>query len=155
MLTKDYVNEVKTNGNGALAKAIEGLKNTSSLSYFLENLGFLPDDFDGSVLMPLISHESSNVRFWVVKNLGKLGDVKYIEPLSKIVNEDTDSMVRREAVSSLGRMRNAKNIPTLLGLLNDPDPKILAQAIRGLLVFKGYVVSDTFISSGTFHKQAA
>ncbi|MBU1297924.1 MAG: HEAT repeat domain-containing protein [Bacteroidetes bacterium] len=144
MLTKEYVNEVKTNGNGALVKAIEGLKkNTSSLSYFLENLGFLPDDFDGSVLLPFISHESSNVRFWVVKNLGKLGDVKYIEPLSKIVKEDTDSMVRREAVSSLGRMRNAKNIPTLLSLLTDPDPKILAQAIRGLLVFKRNETVDT------------
>jgi DNA modification methylase len=143
MLTKDYINEVKTNGNGALAKAIEGLKNTSSLSYFLENLGFLPDDFDGAVLLPFISHENSNVRFWVVKNLGKLGDIKYIEPLSKIVNEDTDSMVRREAVSSLGRMRNAKNIPTLLSLLIDPDPKILAQVIRGLLVFKGNESVDT------------
>lgn len=102
MLTKDYINEVKTNGNSALVKAIKGLKDTSSLIYFLENLGFLPDDFDGSVLLPFISHESSNVRFWVVKNLGKLEDVKYLEPLSKVAREDTDSMVRREAVSSIG-----------------------------------------------------
>jgi len=151
MLTKEYVNEVKTNGNGALAKAIEGLKGTSSLSYFLENLGFLPDDFDGSVLLPFINHESSNVRFWVVKNLGKLEDVKYIEPLSKIAKEDTDSMVRREAVSSLGRMRNTKNIAVLLSLLIDPDPKILAQAIRGLLVFKGNEIVDAQLKQLIHH----
>lgn len=143
MLTKDYVNEVKKNGNGNIAKIIEGLKSTSNLSYFLENLGFLPDDFDGTILLPYINHESNNVRLWVVKNLGKLGNVKYIEPLAKIAKEDVDSMVRREAVSSLGRMRNKKNISILISLLSDPDPKIIAQAIRGLLVFRGNENVDT------------
>lgn len=142
MLTKDYVNEVKLSGNGALAKVIEGLKETSNLSYFLENLGFLPQDFDGSLLLPFINHDSSNVRFWIVKNLGKLGDIKYLDPLSKVAKEDKDSMVRREAVSSIGRMRNKKNISVLLSLLSDSDPKILAQAIRGLLVFKGDELVD-------------
>lgn len=137
MLTKNYINEVKLSGNGALAKAFEGLKDTGSLSYFLENLGFLPQDFDGSLLLPYLTHENSNIRFWVVKNLGKLEDVAYLQPLSKVAKEDPDSMVRREAVSSIGRMRNSKNIPVLLELLTDPDPKIIAQAIRGLLVFKG------------------
>lgn len=143
MLTKEYVNEVKKNGNGNIAKIIEGLKSTSNLSYFLENLGFLPDDFDGTILLPYINHESNNVRLWVVKNLGKLGNVKYIEPLAKIAKEDVDSMVRREAVSSLGRMRNKKNISILISLLSDPDPKIIAQAIRGLLVFRGNENVDT------------
>lgn len=143
MLTKNYINEVKLSGNGALAKVFEGLKDTSSLSYFLENLGFLPQDFDGSLLLPYLTHENSNIRFWVVKNLGKLEDVAYLQPLSKVAKEDPDSMVRREAVSSIGRMRNSKNIPVLLELLTDPDPKIIAQAIRGLLVFKGNDVVDT------------
>ncbi len=152
MLTKEYINEVKTNGNGSLTKTIEGLKDIASLSYFLENLGFLPKSFDGSILLPFINHESTNIRFWIVKNLGKLGDSKYIEPLSKIAKEDSDSMVRREAVSSLGRMRNDKNIPTLLSLLSDPDPKILAQAIRGLLVFKGNEIVDTQLKQIVHHQ---
>jgi DNA modification methylase len=151
MLTKEYINELKTNGNGALTKTIEGLKDTTSLSYFLENLGFLPESFDGSILLPFINHESSNIRFWIVKNLGKLGDAKYIGPLSKIAKEDSDSMVRREAVSSLGRMRNEKNIPALLSLLSDPDPKILAQVIRGLLVFKGNKTVDTQLKQIVHH----
>src|SRR3989338_8966468 len=45
-------------------------------------------------------------------------------------------MVRREAVSAIGRMRSRKAIPILLDTLNDQDPKIVMQAIRGLLVFK-------------------
>jgi DNA modification methylase len=151
MLTKEYVNEVKISGNGALAKAIEGFKDAGSLSYFLENLGFLPQDFDGSLLLPFLNHENSNIRFWVVKNLGKLEDATYLEPLSKIAKEDTDSMVRREAVSSIGRMRDAKNIPVLLDLLNDADPKILAQAIRGLLAFKGKEAVDSALKKLVDH----
>lgn len=143
MLTKSYINEVKTNENGALAKAINELKDTRSLSFFLENLGFLPKGFDGSTLLPFIKHENANVRFWVVKNLGKIEDTKYRELLYKVVKEDSDSMVRREAASAIGRMRDAKNIPTLLGLLNDKDPKIVSQAIRGLLVFKGNTTVDS------------
>lgn len=151
MLTKDYVNEIKKDGNGSLAKIIEGLKNTSNLSYFLENLGFLPDNFDGTVLLPFINHDNSNVRFWVVKNLGKLEDIRYIGPLSKVAKEDSDSMVRREAVSSLGRMRDTKNISILIDLLTDPDPKIVAQAIRGLLVFKGNETVDTKLKQLVHH----
>ncbi len=151
MLTKDYINEVKTNGNGNIAKIIEGLKSTSNLSYFLENLGFLPSNFDGNVLLPYINYNNSNVRFWVVKNLGKLKNVKYIDPLSKVAREDKDSMVRREAVSSLGRMRNVKNIPVLISLLTDPDPKIIAQAIRGLLVFRGNETVDTHLKQLVHH----
>jgi DNA modification methylase len=152
MLTKEYINDVKTNGNGALALAIENLKDNSSLSYFLENLGFLPDNFDGDVLLPFINHNNTNIRFWVVKNLGKLGDTKYLVQLAKIAKEDSDSMVRREAVSSIGRMRDSKNIPILLNLLNDSDPKILSQAIRGLLVFKGTEAVDSALKKLVDHQ---
>ena len=44
-------------------------------------------------------------------------------------------MVRREAISSIGRMRNKNAIPILIKSLKDSDPKIVLQAIRGLLVF--------------------
>lgn len=136
MLTKEYINEIKLKGNEALSKAISESKGNGSLSFFLEKLGHLPKDFDGNLLIPLLNHESSRVRLWAVKNIGKLEDVKYLQPLSKIAKQDTDSMVRREAVSSIGRMRHAQNKVILTQLLNDPDPKIVLQAIRGLLVFK-------------------
>lgn len=152
MLTKEYINEVKTNGNGALALAIENIKDNSGLSYFLENLGFLPENFDGDILLPFINHNNTNVRFWVVKNLGKLSNTKYLIPLSKVAKEDSDSMVRREAVSSIGRMRDFKNIPILLEILNDSDPKILSQAIRGLLVFKGIEEVDSALKKLIDHQ---
>jgi DNA modification methylase len=47
-----------------------------------------------------------------------------------------DSMVRREAVSSIGRMRVRQAQPYLIKLLADMDPKIVLQAVRGLLVFR-------------------
>jgi DNA modification methylase len=136
MLTKEYINELKIKGNGALSKAISEFKDNGRLTFFLEKLGHLPKDFDGNLLIPLLNHESHQVRLWAVKNIGKLEDVGYLHSLSLIAREDPDSMVRREAVSSIGRMRHPQNKAILLEMLNDSDPKIVLQAIRGLLVFK-------------------
>ena len=102
----------------------------------LELLGRLPDDFDGSVLLPFLTDNSTDTRYWAVKNLGKLTDIAYLPQLSEIAALDESSMVRREAVSSIGRMRDQRAIPTLIKFLADPDPSIVVQAIRGLLVFK-------------------
>lgn len=55
---------------------------------------------------------------------------------------DSSTMVRREAVSSIGRMRDKNTIPYLIELLSSEDPKIICQAIRGLLVFKGDTLVD-------------
>lgn len=136
MLTKEYINELKIKGNGALSKAISEFKDSGKLVFFLDKLGHLPKDFDGSLLIPLLNYESSQVRLLAVKNIGKLEDVKYLQILSKMAKQDTDSMVRRESVSSIGRMRHPQNNSILIELLNDSDPKIVLQAIRGLLVFK-------------------
>lgn len=136
MITKDYINELKGKGNGALSDAIARCKDSGSLVFFLMKLGHLPKDFDGELLIPLLNHESHQVRLWAVKNIGKLEDVKYLKSLSIVARKDPDSMVRREAVSSIGRMRHPENKAILLEMLNDPDPKIVLQAIRGLLVFK-------------------
>lgn len=136
-LTKKYIDRLKAAGNGAIRQALETLEDNSGLAFVLENLGFLPRGFDGSLLLPFIRHQNSNIRFWTVKNLGKLADVKFSDVLAKVAKEDPDSMVRREAVSAVGRMRDRQNIQFLLQLLGDSDPKIVAQAVRGLLVFKG------------------
>ncbi len=136
MLTKEYINELKIAGNGAFSEAIRNLKDNGSISFLLQKLGHLPKDFDGHLLIPLLNSESSQVRLWAVKNLGKLEDVAFLKILSKVATEDDDSMVRREAVSSIGRMRNPQNKSILIKLLIDSDPKVILQAIRGLLVFK-------------------
>jgi DNA modification methylase len=138
MLTKEKIRELKNEGNGAIGELVRQHKtNNAYVLNILENLGQLPDDFDGSFLPDLLDSKSSNVRFWTVKNLGKLSDDEFLKTLKKIATTDTDTNVRREAVSSIGRMRNPKVKKILFDILYDHDPKIICQAIRGLLVFKG------------------
>ncbi|MDI6788318.1 MAG: DNA methyltransferase [Planctomycetota bacterium] len=136
ILSKDYLDELKNSSPEIFSQALANLKNNGRLLSFLENLGYLPKGFDGTSLIQLLGNENASVRLWIVKNLGKLEDVKYLSALSKVVREDANSMVRREAISSIGRMRNISATSVLIGSLDDKDPKIVSQAIRGLLVFK-------------------
>jgi DNA modification methylase len=62
--------------------------------------------------------------------------------LSYISKHDNDTSVRREAISSIGRMRKEIVKPYLIEALKDNDPKVVCQAIRGLLVFKGNGVDE-------------
>jgi DNA modification methylase len=137
MLTKDYIRNLKNNGNGAIGHLTKEYQDSSSLIFILENLGQLPKSFDGSFLPELLMHKNSTVRFWVVKTIGKLRDENFLPILKKVALNDSDTNVRREAVSSIGRMRTKKGQSVLFEALHDNDPKIVCQAIRGLLVFKG------------------
>ncbi|HED05431.1 MAG TPA: restriction endonuclease subunit M [Ignavibacteria bacterium] len=137
MLTKEYVSEVKKNGNGDLKRLVESKKDDKSIVFILENLGYLPDDFDDSWVQNLLHSENKKVRLNAVKTIGKVKNENNIAVLLQIAKKDKSTDVRREAVSSIGRMRSKKAIPALFEMLDDNDPKIISQAIRGLLVFKG------------------
>lgn len=136
MHTKQLIETLKSNNLPQLYKALHPENQKQDILFVLENLGHLPKDFNGDCLIPLISSESTQIRFWTVKNLGKLRNHKYLESLFIIAKNDPDSMVRREAISSIGRMRNKQTKSLLIELLGDADPKAVLQAIRGLLVFK-------------------
>lgn len=113
MLTKEEIKELKINGNGIIGKIVREHKSSNSyVLHILEHLGHLPKNFDGSWLPELLDSKSNQVRFWTVKNLGKLTDDEFLQTLEKVALTDSDTNVRREAVSSIGRMRNpkAKNI---------------------------------------------
>ncbi len=137
MLTKDYIKGLKNSGNGAIGHLIKKYQDVGTLIFILENLGQLPKDFDGSFLPDLLSHKNSTVRLWAIKTIGKLENEEYLPILKQVANNDSDTSVRREAVSSIGRMRTKKGLSILTDILQDNDPKIVCQAIRGLLVFKG------------------
>ncbi|OQX73055.1 MAG: restriction endonuclease subunit M [Bacteroidetes bacterium 4484_249] len=137
MLTKEYVSEVKANGNGDLKKLVEAKNDDKSIVFILENLGYLPDDFDDSWVQDLLLSENKKVRLNAIKTIGKVKNENDIAVLLQIAKKDNSTDVRREAVSSIGRMRSKKAIPALIEMLTDNDPKIISQAIRGLLVFKG------------------
>jgi DNA modification methylase len=136
MFTKEHIRELKSQGNGAILHFVSDIKESNKILFLLENLGYLPKDFDGSWLLNYLYNKNSQVRFWAVKNLGKLNDENYLQALSEVAKKDSDTTVRREAVSSLGRMRNPKSKEYLYALLKDEDPKVVCQAIRGLLVFR-------------------
>ncbi|MCM1300662.1 MAG: HEAT repeat domain-containing protein [Alistipes senegalensis] len=138
ILTKEYIKELKQQGDIAISALVrEYSKSSGDLVFILENLGHIPALFDVNWLIPLLEYKNENVRFWAVKNLGKVNSVTYLNRLYRIVTNDESTIVKREAVSSIGRMRTEKSIPILIRILGNEDPKIVCQAIRGLLVFKG------------------
>lgn len=136
MLSKKEIQALKTDDIQALYALISKPGSNAELLFVLENLGRLPAGFDGAVLLPYITHPNDDVRYWAAKNIGKLGDVRYLDTLYERTGQEANTIVRRELVSAIGRMRDEAACPHLSRLLEDPDPKIVIQAIRGLLVFK-------------------
>jgi hypothetical protein len=131
------------------------LKNRANSAYvlnILEKLGRLPHDFDGNWLLEFLNNESSTIRFWAVKNLGKLKNDAFLVFLTQVAKNDPDTNVRREAVSAIGRMRKPDTKKILFAKLKDSDPKVVCQAIRGLLVFKGEAEVDAKLSSLIIHE---
>lgn len=137
-LTKECIRSLKQRNDGSLAAWVgRHARSCGDLVFVLENLGRLPASFDAGWLLDLLTHENENVRVQAVKNVGKLGAEAHLERLYRIACKDRSTIVKREAVSSIGRMRDAKAIPLLTAILADGDPKVVCQAVRGLLVFKG------------------
>lgn len=136
MMTKEYITELKHNGNGAIANLVKTQRDVGSINYILENLGQLPNDFNPEFLYKLLEHQHAQVRLNAVKNIGKLNGKSDVNSLFELYNRETDTGVRREIVSAIGRQRKCSNKPLLYNFLNDTDPKIICQAIRGLLVFE-------------------
>jgi len=110
-------------------------QNDGIIIYVLEKLGRLENGYSKEPLLNLLNNVNENVRALSIKNLAKLEDINLLSTFIKYANTDKSTSVRREAVSAIGRLRNEKTIPVLIGLLKDKDPKVVMQAIRGLLVF--------------------
>ncbi len=136
MITKEYITELKNRGNGDLGYLLENQKDNKSIVFILENLGHLPENFNGNVFKSLLNHDFGKIRLLAAKNIAKLSDTENIELLYQAFQKETDTTVKREIVSAIGRTRNAKNKQILFHILQDNDPKIVCQAIRGLLVFE-------------------
>jgi DNA modification methylase len=136
MLTKEYITELKHRGNCDIADLVNAQRDVGTINFILENLGQLPADFHADFLYNLLKHNHSQVRLNAVKNIGKLNGKSDVQSLILLYQKETDTGVRREIVSSIGRQRKCANKPLLYNFLNDEDPKIVCQAIRGLLVFE-------------------
>ncbi|CAN5221511.1 hypothetical protein BH18ACI2_BH18ACI2_03060 [soil metagenome] len=117
-------------------KALNPAHDERKLITALERLGRLPAGFDGHLFLPLLGHDSPAVRLLAVKNLGKLKDETFLDRVRCFALVESNTLVRREAVSTLGRMRTQRAVPALINFLHDQDAKIVLQAIRALLPFK-------------------
>lgn len=152
MLSKEYIKELKSKGKSEIGNLVKKYTDSRSITFILENLGQLPKDFDGSFLSNLLEHKNSSVRLWSVKTLGKMNVASNLDLLKNVALKDVDTSVRREAVSSIGRMRIDNGKKVLFTILKDSDPKIISQAIRGLLVFKGEKSVDEKLMSLVNHE---
>ena len=136
MVTKEYISELKNRGGSDIATLVNAQRDVGGINFILESLGQLPENFDADFLYHLLNHSHSQIRLNAVKNLGKLNGKSDTGILYKLYQKETDTGVRREIVSSIGRQRKYANKTLLYNFLNDEDPKIVCQAIRGLFVFE-------------------
>jgi DNA modification methylase len=153
MLTKADIQTLKQENIAGLYKLLDPAQgNMQQLLFVLEHLGPLPRGFNGDLFL-LVFQSTSNatLQYWAIKNLAKLGDYSFINALQDIVFGDYDSLVRREAASAIGRMRDKRTIPVQLKTLHDSDPNIILQAVRGLLVFKGRAEVDEALKALKAH----
>lgn len=151
-ISREDVLAAKEKGQDGLSQLIHSVHSSGDLVFILENLGSLSATFGCDCFIDLLQHENKDVRLWAVKNLGKLKSVELLPFYKDVIESDPNTTVKREAVSSIGRMRTEATIPTLISVLHNPDPKIVCQAIRGLLVFKGNVEVDTQLKQLVNHE---
>lgn len=121
---------------GALPIELSYSLESNTIVEQLERLGKLPADTDPAPLMQLAQHPSPKVRAAAAKNLAKLENPSLLGFLVECARKEPNTMARREFVSAIGRLRYPPAIPHLIHFLQDVDPKVVLQAIRGLLCFR-------------------
>lgn len=132
-VNRELIDDLKNNTQ-ALLSFLQN-QNDGTIVYALEKLGRLENGYSKEPLLSLLNNQNENIRTLSIKNLAKIGDVSLLPTFVKYARSDESTEVRRESVSGVGRLRNEKAIPVLVEFLKDNDPKVVMQAIRGLLVF--------------------
>jgi DNA modification methylase len=134
VIDKEFIENIKSDSDNLLYFLNQ--QKESNIIFFLNKIGRLESSFDKAPFLSLLDKENDEIRALAVKNLAKLGDISLLDLFFKMAREDPSTKVKREAASAIGRLRNEKAIPSLNLLLSENDPKVVLQAIRGLLVFR-------------------
>ena len=134
--TKERIKDYQIKGTDSSVSLFTDHTAPSEILSALRHLGPLPAQFDDSYVVRLVINPNQKIRFWSVKTLGKTKRIKNLKILERVARQDESTEVRREAISAIGRIRDKKIIPILTQFLGDDDPKVVLQAIRGLLVFR-------------------
>lgn len=136
MLTKEYISKVKNLNSDYISHLINQQRDVNSILFILDNLGQLPENLNPDFLYELFRHQHPQIRLSAVKNVAKLNGKSDLDRLVELYNKEKDTSVKREIISAIGRQRRRENKQFLFSCLNEEDPKIICQAIRGLLVFE-------------------
>lgn len=131
---------------------IEKANSVVEIQSWLNSIGKVGHDADLSAVENLLYHTNDSIRENAVSTLAKTSNLKYQELYLRIYKTDSCSSVRRECASAIGRLRNQACIDSLIKILKDDDPKVVCQAIRGLLIFKGHKQVDKILKSLRNHK---
>ena len=152
MLTKATIEHEKLNPDSPFFKnALAPTCEEPALLSLLDNLGKLPAGFNGELFIPLLMHTNPKIRMLAAKNVGKLKNERFLTELSQFAATEKNTFARREAISAIGRLRSEKAITTLTQYLADADPKVVLQALRGLLYFKENPEVQTALESLSEH----
>lgn len=136
-LTKAFIKTQKNKSENALKKTLQNFQNQErKLVFILENTGMMPQNFKGDWLFDFAKHKNAKIRRLAIKNIGKIKLQGTLNALFSLLEKEENSEIRREIVSAMGRQRNKNAINFLIAILKDKDPKIVCQAIRGLLIFR-------------------
>jgi len=131
------IEQAKARGDRAFfERALDETRGVKAILQTLEQLGRLPTDFNPAPLMRLATHPHDEVRMQAVKALARLENPTLLPFYRERLAQEQATLVRRELASAVGRLRTPEAIPTLTELLHDPDPKVVLQAVRGLLCFR-------------------
>lgn len=134
IMNKDFIDEIKNNPE-RLSVFMNGQRE-KNIIYVLNKIGRVENGHIKDPLIALLDKENEKIRELAIKNLAKLEKSSLLNIFLEIAKKDKSTQVRREATSAIGRMRKKEIIPALIYLLEDRDPKIVLQAIRGLIHFK-------------------
>ncbi len=77
MVTKQDIESLKAYNLEALYHLLNERKNNGIILYILDNLGRLPRNFDGKVLIPFLQSNNESLRYLAIKNIGKLSNDEY------------------------------------------------------------------------------
>ena len=136
-VNKKIINDLKSNTQ-AFSFFLKN-QNSGTIIHVLENLGRLENKDSKKPLLELLNNSNQHIRSSALKNLAKMSDIKLISVFENHAMKDKSTEVRKEAVSAIGRLRHPDAIPILIKLLDDKDPKVVMQAMRGLFVFSNKI----------------
>ncbi|MHA1218874.1 MAG: HEAT repeat domain-containing protein [Candidatus Heimdallarchaeaceae archaeon] len=114
----------------------------SSTNLLLERLGKSISDY----LIDALENKNPNVRKNVIYLLGKFKEIKAVDPLLEILQNDDEELVKSQAMWALGEIGDKGATELILRILKDENSKNRTHAIFALKELKDPKVIDPLVS---------